>query len=465
MRVEVLIFLYMFAYALRMVSQTTIIMDKVCLVHFNHSSSICSNISDYPDIKNEVVKLANNYIIGYNLLSFLPASILVTFIGSWSDKYSRKIPLFIALMGMLLDDILITLLSIFMNTRVEYLFVPAFLNGFSGSFVAITAIAYSYISDASTPSNRTMKYTLFQASYGFAMPIGVLASGYIFMYYGYVSIFSLATAVHVLALLWLLFAVAETRGFDCKETWPEKIRNLFSTENVILSFRVAMKNRPNNGKRQIFLLTLCMSLTLLHQASLGAIGFSYAHHRYSWDNTKYSTVFGIIAVIGTFSSVVIVPLFKRMKLGDVTLGLVGSVSTIGRSVLTGLASKEFLFYAGNVTGALGILVPLAARSRISKIASKDEMGKIFSFLSMVETSIPFIFSAAVTQIFNATLDFFPGLIFIILGVMSISQVVVFWWISRLPKPSYDENDDPANKMENKEPIFFIRSNSICENVV
>ncbi|XP_054706593.1 proton-coupled folate transporter-like [Uloborus diversus] len=447
MKVELLMFVYTLSYALRSVSQTTIIIDKVCLVHFNYSSRICFNISYYPDVKNEVVKLANNYLLGYNFLAFLTSSILVIFIGSWSDKYSRRVPVIVALIGMLIDDVGTTLCSLFMDTRVEFLFIPAFINGLSGGFIAIMAVLYSYISDITTVSNRTMKYTLFQASVGLSMPIGIAASGYIFKYFGYNAIFLIATAGHVLALLWVVFFVKETRGLENTESWKLKLRNLFSTENVIASFHATVKKRPNQGKKQILFLMFCMSIALLHQASVGTIGFSYVHHRFDWDNTKFSTVFGIFTMVGTFATLFIVPMFKKMKLGDSTLGFVGSISAISKSLLMGLATNEYLYYIANMIGVLDMLVPLAGRSRISKIVSKDDIGKIFSFLSMVESVLPSLATAAVSQIFNASLDFFPGLVYVILGAISLISVGVFLWITRLPKADYDEKEDVFDAVE------------------
>ncbi|XP_054706591.1 uncharacterized protein LOC129216401 [Uloborus diversus] len=450
MKIELLIFIYMFSYAIRMVSQATIIMDKVCVVHFNHSKSFCENISFYPEYKSEVVKSFNNYTLGQNFLVYLPSAILVIFVGSWSDKYSRKVPLIVAFAGMIIDDALMTIFAVFLYTRAELLYTAAFFSGFSGSNIVVMAVAYSYVSDVSSVSNRTMKYTLFNAAYGISMPLGVIVSGYIFMFYGYVTIFSIATVGHVLSLVWLIFMIKETKGLENKESWIQMMRNFVSTENITGSYRAAMKRRPNRGRLQIFLLAYCMSLAILHQASLSAIGYSYAHQRYNWDNTTFSTAFGILATIGTFSSLFIVPLFKKLNLGDAVLGFAGSVCIILRGLFAGLASTEYLFYAANLIGSLAILVPLAGRSRISKIVSKDEIGKIFSFLSMVDSLLPFIATAAVSQIFNATLDFFPGMIFILLSVLSVGQVLVFWWITRLPNAGIDENEDMPEKNESTE---------------
>ncbi|XP_054706592.1 proton-coupled folate transporter-like [Uloborus diversus] len=441
MKVELLMFLYSLSFTFRGVSQITLIVDKVCLVHFNYSSSVCSNISYYPDVKTEVVKLANNYILGYNFLSFLTSSILVVFIGSWSDRYSRKVPLIVCLLGVIIDGFINSFLTVFMNTRVEFLFIPALINGLSGSFLTIMTILYSYITDISTESNRTMKYTIIQAAAGISAPIGMLASGYVFMSLGYTAIFLIATAGHILALLWTVFFIKETRGLENKESWKLKLRKLFSTENVIASYKTTMKKRPNKGKWQILLLMLCMMIFAMSQQSVATIGFSYVHHRYDWDNTKYSTVFGIFAMIGTIGTLFIVPMFKKLNLGDCTLGLVGSTSTISKSLLTGFASKEYLFYTAYMIGVMEMLIPLAVLSRISKVAPQDDIGKIFAIFTMVESVIPSLSTAPVSQIFNASLDFFPGLTFILLAVTFLIPLGIFIWIKGLPNADLDKDKE------------------------
>ncbi|XP_054706589.1 proton-coupled folate transporter-like [Uloborus diversus] len=454
MKIEVIMFIYMFSYIMRSVSSTTMIMDKVCLVHLSLPPAICSNLSGNPEIKNQVVKLANNYQLGHSLITMLPSSLLAVFIGSWSDKYGRKIPIAVALIGIIIDGLGSTVCAAFLYSRVEFYYIPALFAGFSGGFIGVLTVLFSYTADISTFKNRTMKFALLEVAFGTAMPLGSLTGGWLFKFFGYVPVFLLSTIGHILGLFWVILVLKETRGLDNKDSWKTKLRSLWSTKSVIESFRATIKPRPNKGRKQILLLILVMSIAVLTYASTPGINFLYVHQRYNWDNTTYSTVSAVFSVVGTLTMLISVPIFKKLKFGDPTLGIVGSVSLMCKNVGIGLASSELFYFIANFTGLLTGLVTLSGRARISKVSSKNDIGKIFSFLSSAESLVPILSQAVVSQVFNASLEVFPGLVYIVLGSFIIVPFGVFIWMSRLPAAAYYEGEDntPPKDADNENDI-------------
>ncbi|XP_054724968.1 uncharacterized protein LOC129235275 [Uloborus diversus] len=110
----------------------------------------------------------------------------------------------------------------------------------------------------------------------------------------------------------------------------------------------------------------------------------------------------------------------------------------------GLASNEYIYYAANSVGIMDSLLALASRARVSKVVSRNETGKIFSFMSTAQTIVPIVAAIAVSQVLNATLNFFPGLIFLVFAALSTIPIGVFIWILRLPKMEDDETDGVPN---------------------
>ena len=51
---------------------------------------------------------------------------------------------------------------------------------------------------------------------------------------------------------------------------------------------------------------------------------------------------------------------------------------------------------------------VCSKSHLSKIVDRDEMGKVMSFLSTLETISPMIFTTVFTYIFKYTIDTYPG---------------------------------------------------------
>ncbi|XP_015907699.1 proton-coupled folate transporter [Parasteatoda tepidariorum] len=438
MKIEVVMFLYMFSYILRSVSSTTMIMDKACIVHLGYSEEICKNLAEHKDIKNVVEKLANNYSVGHSLIQLVPSSILACFIGSWSDKYGRKIPIIMALLGIILDGLGSSICAGLFYSRIEFYFIPAIFTGCSGGFITVLTVIYSYAADTTKFSKRTIKYALLELSFGLSMPLGILLGGYLYKYTGYVYVFMISTGGHVLGLIWVMFVIKETRGLDNTDSWSVKLRSLWSSQQIIDSFRATNKKRPNKGREQILALMVATSFAVLSYVSTAGISYLYAHHQYDWDNTKYSTISSIFSILGIVIMMVCVPVFKKLKLGDPTLGLIGSTSMVLKNLGLGLASTKEIYFCANLAGLLSGFSSLAGRSRISKVSSKEDIGKIFAFLTTAESLIPILSTAVASQVFNATLDFYPGLIYLIMGILLIIPLGVFAWLARLPTVNYEE---------------------------
>ncbi|KAG8197166.1 hypothetical protein JTE90_011326 [Oedothorax gibbosus] len=456
MKIELVMFLYMFSSVVRMVSTTTMILDKACLSNLNFTAEVCANLSHHPVEKTASEKLANNVSVGHGLILMLPACFISAFIGSWSDKYGRKVPLIIALVGVILDDLGATLCATFMKSRAEFIFIPAVFCGLSGGMISVMTVLYSYASDITTFGQRTIKYAVLEMSFGISMPLGQLVGGWLYAYAGYTPVFLVAVGGHLFALFFVLFVLRETKGLDNTDPWSVKFKNLFSFTPVIDSIKATMKSRPNKGREQILLLIVAMSITVLSYASAGSVSFLYAHHQYDWNNTQYSTVSAIFSIMGIVVMMVVVPVFKWLRLGDALLGVVGNASILAKYVTMGFAIKPGLYYLAHLLGLLGGVGTLAGRSRISKVTSKDDLGKVFAFLSSTESLFPIVATAVVSQIFNATLDFYPGLIFFLIAALLVVPVLIYFWLGQLPVVDYEEmhKNPPGNIKEETNPTVL-----------
>lgn len=134
--------------------------------------------------------------------------VIALFIGSWSDKRGRKIPIIIGLVGKLIYDIGImwniyyfgdyysyfALIDYnnyyhsfaqmssykfhpFISTAewpVEYIIYTATLPcAITGADIVIFASAFAYISDVTSVENRTFRITILEVCYLVTMPVGI----------------------------------------------------------------------------------------------------------------------------------------------------------------------------------------------------------------------------------------------------------------------------------------------------
>lgn len=263
LRLEIVAFIFSFAYVMTKISSTTMILDKVCLVHFKYPAYICDDLENHTKLKSAVEKLATNYQLGHTLIQIVPGAILSCFIGPWSDHYGRKFPVLLALFGMILDAFGSTVCAYFLETRVEYYFIPALFTGIFGGPVCILAVVYSYASDMVPYERRTMKYAFIEMASGFAFPLGATAGGWIYELVGYPAVFFFSAGGLCLSLIWVTFLLKETRGLDKDDPWSIKLKNMFSCESFKESFIATAKKRPHQGRKQILFLISSMCFLII----------------------------------------------------------------------------------------------------------------------------------------------------------------------------------------------------------
>ncbi|GIY43409.1 proton-coupled folate transporter [Caerostris extrusa] len=366
LRLEIVSFFFTFSYVLTRISSTSMIMNKVCLAHFNYPPEVCYNLENYTEIKVAVERLSTNYQLGHTIIQTAPAALLSCFVGPWSDHYGRKFPVAIAILGMSVDTLGSAVCAYFLDSRVEYYYIPAAFTGCFGGLVTLLAVVYSYASDLTPVAERTMKYAFIEMATGFSQPLGVAAGGWIYNFFGYPSVFLLSTAGLFISFLCVTFLLPETRGLDNKDSLGTKMKKMFTCETFRESFIATAKERPQKGRKQIVLLIISMCFIIIATNSTSDINFLYVHHQFNWGNTEYSTITAIYSVFGVVLLIIVVPIFKYFRSGDPTLGLVGTVSIILKFLGIGFAFKPFVFHIANLLGLLSACASLAARSRISK---------------------------------------------------------------------------------------------------
>lgn len=174
-------FLYMMAFMVTSVMEQAFFLYKACRVNHDYPEDICSNLEKYADIKKEVQKTVASFLQWNNILGHIVPIILALFLGSWSDKRGRKLPLVIGLCGKLIYSIMIVVNSYQMTWPVEYIIYTATIpSALTGADVAIFASCFAYISDITTSEQRTLRITILDACYLLTMPTGVAIGSALF---------------------------------------------------------------------------------------------------------------------------------------------------------------------------------------------------------------------------------------------------------------------------------------------
>lgn len=167
-------FLYMMAFMLTTVVEQVFFVYKACRVDHGYDEDICRNIEKHINIKKEVQKTVSLFHQWDSIAGHIIPIFLALFLGAWSDKRGRKLPLIIGLFGKLYYSLMIIVNANQPTWPLNYVVYTATIPAaFSGADVAIFASCFAYISDVSSVKNRTLRITILDAAYLFTMPTGV----------------------------------------------------------------------------------------------------------------------------------------------------------------------------------------------------------------------------------------------------------------------------------------------------
>lgn len=206
-------FLYMFAFMNTSVVEHDFFMQRACRVNNNFSDDICEHIkeSENAEYKKLVQITTASFYQWEAIAAHVFPIILALFLGAFSDRYGRKLPLLMGLSGKFLYSIMIVVNTKMKSWPLEMVIYTATLpSALTGADVAIFASCFAYISDISTLKNRTLRVTILDVCYLSAMPTGVALGSY--LYYNqfnrsYTNMFAFNASLLFASIVYTIFAL------------------------------------------------------------------------------------------------------------------------------------------------------------------------------------------------------------------------------------------------------------------
>ncbi|XP_042907338.1 proton-coupled folate transporter-like [Parasteatoda tepidariorum] len=416
----------------------SLLMDRACRNMLMYNETICDELDHHKEVQEKSIEIGNNVYTWVMLTTSLPSCVIAVFVGPWSDKYSRKIPLIIGVSGLLTESIVMLLLTFSQGAPPTVYIGVAAISGVSGGILVCFSISNSYLSDVTDERSRPTRYAIMSCCLIAATVLGNVIGGQLFASYGYVAVLSISPCFYVCALIYAVLALKETI------TPHEKNRlgilfDFFTFENIKESYRTCVRKRSGNLRLQIWLLIFVDTCSKFVELGNMGIQFAFLKHVFKMgveDSSNANIIFSVCNALGT---ILVVPiLIEKLRLHEAALGLIGILSFMSRMVLTSVSDSPTFFYLAMVSGSLFNCSTIAVSSRLSKLVNKEELGKAFSLLWMFSTLAPMLGTAVFLQIYNASLNSFPGLVFVLASIFLCPSAIVFGWMMKLPTISVGE---------------------------
>ncbi|KAH9528385.1 hypothetical protein DERF_002338 [Dermatophagoides farinae] len=422
--------------------------------------------------------LYNNY---KNIIQAIPMFIWSLFFGSFLDRQTGATRMIFAWMNII--GVLTTafyLINIF-NFSIDpyYLLLAGISTCLTGSMATFLTVTHRYIIINTDPEYRTIRFTIFQISLLMAISLGSLLGGNLIhsvsdrgeLLRNYDLNMWIGLALQVGSFFMILVI-----GIDRKVTDPinssendedldativdeidrsspvlsgdresyssitdtniestttvikfslcQHVKCAFSSffdiENVRQTIRCLTKPRMNQIREQIILLILLLFLQFVNYLGLDSMFLQFSQKVYRFDSKTYANVTAFSKIMPNIilfiSSHVLV---KCLKWKEGTIFAITFTAALISQILIGTFTNPAVYLAALIIGSIGGLSSIVMKTKIARLIPKDEVGKIFSLISTLESLAPFLGTLIFSTIFSASVSTYPTLIYHAAAAMTL----------------------------------------------
>lgn len=185
-------------------------LDKACRVNMAYGDAVCDALIAREGNKHLKEELAIQELIAgmetwKNVLLTAIPSILILFLGAWSDRTGkRKICILLPIIGDL-----IVCLSNMLNAYFFYelpvqvmMFFEALFPAVTGGWITTYMGVFAYISDVSSEESRTFRVGIANLCLTAGGPIGSVLSGFLLKFTGYYGVFTISSLLYLFSILY-----------------------------------------------------------------------------------------------------------------------------------------------------------------------------------------------------------------------------------------------------------------------
>ncbi|CAL4109121.1 unnamed protein product, partial [Meganyctiphanes norvegica] len=460
-------------------------MDRVCEVSCGYDQDICQSLSAYPDASVQVQKKFSVFALYNGIISAILPLFFILFMGAWSDRYGRRVPLIAVQTGHTLLAAAYLLVAITPGLAPELLFLATLLDTLGGGTVSFLTVANSYISDVTSEASRTSRVGVANSIWFLGGPVGTMMGRSLYMWGGYRALFGTSLALSAIALLYVMFILPESHGPFAKKpsesktkipldmrgsiakvygieanispnalqelraqdiTITQMVKDFFNPRRIVDSIKCVLRQRQGNLRALILLLTFT---SLLRRLTRSPYVFAFTRHVLSWEATDYSLWVSFKNLLAAMGSLIFVPLLSgRLGINDKFLAMIGAICGVLEYSIYGLTTEDRVYPIWIAPGATLLLnaCTIAQRSMMTKFVGGDEVGKVSAVLGALDGVMPMINFALYSAVYHATIQVFPAGHFF-LGAIASGLMIIFFIIIMLSDKSreYDVENPKSVK--------------------
>ncbi|KAF5274206.1 hypothetical protein FQA39_LY07310 [Lamprigera yunnana] len=456
--VEPTITLVLMAIMTTSVVEQAFFVDKACRVNKKFNANICDNIfaKENEKFNKEVQVVTAEFYQWNNIVGYGGQIALAFFVGAWSDKYGRKIPLMLGLLGKLYCSLMMMVNSLQCTWPVEYIIYTCTLPMvITGGEVAIFGSAFSYLADISTLDGIVLRFTILEACVLGAMSAGIALGGALFRLTNnsYMILFIVQSSLISVAIIYSGLRLHIRTNSEQRPImeFNNVITDFFDYKHIVLTFKSIFKKRLLNRRLYLLLIILGMAFHAF-QRDEKRMMYLFLQRVLNWDFVPINNFRMYQAITEDFMLLIAIPVMNKL-LGwrDTVITLIGTMSYIIARSCYVLATDRLLLYIGGAFASLGSIGTPMIRSMVPKLVSVVERGKAFSVLSIADMAMPVVSATVYNQVYSAYIDTYPRAIFYTTMASHIVVLAIFLFIhftSTRESLTHEDNQHDTENLEN-----------------
>ncbi|CAG9765984.1 unnamed protein product [Ceutorhynchus assimilis] len=438
---EVPVFFSVFGFMLTVSVSNNLLIYRTCYVLLHHNRTECAMLGFVSNNETqhleELVEPTATYItLVKTIVESIFGSVLCLFIAPWSDRFGRKPVLVLGFVGGVISLLLHIVFAAIDNLTPWFLLVvtiPVLLTGGGASFATIMT---AYIADITSKEIRAMRMGLFDIAMGLAVLLGNTASSYLLIATNYVIVYCVATACHVVGLVYTIFFIPES--LRQRET-TNQISGFFSLSNFVQMAKTPFKRRQDSNRA---LLLLIMSAMLFGCLTMGSanLNFYFLREKLHWTLTQFTWFVTVNNLLGIAGSIIILYLLHTMlKIKESILIFVGIIFSVASLITIGFAKNDWQIYLGSIINLPSAGQSALMRAMISKLVLEEEVAKVLSAFGIGSNILGPISSIGYTALYNATIQSDAGFFNFVTAAMQFCSAVIFLFVLLVQsRPAHSE---------------------------
>jgi len=427
------------------------VLNKLCLQKHGVNATWACSVSEVEEVDSELQKAASKWWFITIASAQIPSVITCLIWGPLSDAIGRKAAIYVVPTVSLVQNLVFVMCAYFATSHMGFVVLGFCLSTLFGQFPGVISLCYGFITEVTTddPEARISRLAFVDASIFFAGVLSGLGAGQLLERFNFIAVFCFSITINVLLLLYITFLLPDIKKLKQKikkkkEEKAEELQAMNSKEKEADGEDKKEEEEKEEGGLHKFSLKLLNPITQIRQVFRvitaketrrmvlpPLLAFTFSIYAYVGDLTVTALYlkgkpfqmtadyigyyYAIQAFMRGFGVISVTQLSHRvLHLSDMNLMLFGIASEAITYTAIGLSKTRVTVYLVNVFG-LGLPVANALlRGYTTKQVAKENYGALLAAFASLDC-LAYTTNAITLEIYKATLDTFPGAMFIFLG--------------------------------------------------